>query len=375
VTASEYVLLSGKVLIFEYPMYYGPESEEITVKITYKEFGDSTTFNVRILNAQDDFVLTEIPVVTVTETIPETFNIKQYIKNAYDIDRISATTDSPYADVNRFDIQLTYPEGFTGDAKEAEDIVRVTISDGTRDYTRPVTVHVLRLGKELQISGIGDRTVYVATDLVIDVEPYLYNVDDIADVQVTVVPDTYVERDGFLFTFNYPSLVSFPFQVVTFRAYEGDDVAEEAITIYIEQIPLVFAFGPIGSISVLEDDPYELDVKPYLKNMAPGVEYVIGVLSDYAAVNGFVITFFYDVEEEMNEIVRVNVTGGNDDFEEQDVYVHVNAINDPPELVKPLEGNYDVTEGEPALVIDLASHFSDGDSVTISFDCNEDLVS
>ena len=375
VTASDYVLLSGKVLIFEYPMYYGPESEEITVKITYKEFGDSTTFTVRILNAQDDFVLTEIPDITVTETIPETFNIKQYIKNAYDIDQISATTDSPYADVNRFDIQLTYPEGFTGDAKEVEDIVRVTISDGTRDYTRPVTIHVLRLGKDLQLSGIGDRTVYVDTNLVIDVEPYLYNVDDITEVQVSVVPDTYVEGNGFLFTFNYPPLVSFPFQVVTFRAYEGDDVAEEAITIYIEQIPLVFAFGPIGSISVLEDDPYELDVEPYLKNMAPGIEYTIGVLSDYAAVNDFVITFFYDVEEDMDEIVRVNVTGKNGDFEEQDVYVHVNAFNDPPELVMPMEGNYDVTEGEPALVIDLASHFSDGDSVTISFDCNEDLVS
>ncbi|UCC93369.1 MAG: hypothetical protein JSW25_01485, partial [Thermoplasmata archaeon] len=374
VVASEHVLLSGRTIIFKYPLYHGPESETIQVSISFKEFGDSTSFNVRILNAEDDFVLTEIPDVFVTETVPETFNIKQYIMNADDIDRIKATTDSPYADVNRFDIQLTYPEGFTGDEKTREDIVRVTISDGIRTYTRPVTVTVERLGKTLQLSGIGDRTVYVDTDLVIDLEPYLFNVDDIGDVTASVTPDTHVTKEGFVFTFNYPSIVSFTFQTVTFRAYEGDDVAEETITIYIEQIPLVFAFGPIGSISVLEDVAYELDVEPFLKNMEPGVEYVLGVHSDYASIEGFVITFFYDVEESMNQIVRVNVTGENGDFEEQDVYVQVNAVNDPPEMIKPLEGNYDVVEGEPALVIDLTDHFTDVDSAIIAFDCNKELL-
>jgi len=372
--ASEHVLVTGRVLIFSYPLYHGPESEKVTVTISYRDYGDSVSFTVRILNAQDDFVLTDIPDVYVTETVPETFNIKQYIKNAYNIDYITATTDSPYADVNRFDIQLTYPEGFTGDEKTADDIVRVTISDGTRVFTRPITVHVERLGKDLQLSGIGDRTVYVNTELVIDLEPYLYNVDDIVDVTVSVGPDAYVTKDGFVFTFRYPASVSFPSQAVTFRAYEGEDAAEESITIYIEQIPVEFAFGPIGSISVLEDEAYELDVEPYLKNMAPGVEYTIGVLSEYAAVDGFTITFYYDVEETMDEIVRVNVTGGNGDWKEQDVYVRVNAVNDPPQMVKPMEVNYDVVEGESALVIDLGLHFTDGDSVAISFDCNEELV-
>ncbi len=374
VTASEHVTLEGRVLRFDYPLYYGPEEEMVTVAISWKEYGDSTYFNVRILNAQDDFVLTEIPDVHVTETVPESFNIKQYIKNAYDIDRIDAYTDSPYADVNRFDVQLTYPEGFTGDEASVTDIVRVTITDGSHQYTRPVTVQVERLGKELQLSGIGDRTVYVGTDLTIDLEPYLYNVDDIADVTVSVTPDTYATKSGFVVTFNYPAIVSFPSQSVTFRAFEGEDVAQETITIYIEQVPLVFAFGPIGSITVREDTPYKLDVEPFLKNMAPGVDYVVGVLSEHATVDGFVITFLYAVEDTMDEIVRVNVTGGNDDFEEQDVYVHVNVVNDPPKMVKALKDNYDVVEGEPALVIDLASHFTDVDSDLIHFDCNEELV-
>jgi hypothetical protein len=375
VTASEHVVLSGRVLIFNYPLYFGPEDEMVTVAISYRDFGDSASFKVRILNAEDDFVLVEIPDVTVTETIPETFNIKQYIMNAYDIDRITATTDSPYADVNRFDIQLTYPEGFTGDEKVTEDIVRVTITDGSRSYTRPITVHVERLGKDLQLSGIGDRTVYVDTDLIIDLQPYLYNVDDIADVTLTVTPDTYVSNVGFVYTFNYPSIVSFPSQTITFRAYEGDDAAEETITIYIEQIPVVFAFGPIGSISLLEDEAYHLDVEPFLKNMAPGVDYVLGVHSDYASIEGFTITFYYDVEQSMDEIVRVNVTGGESgDFAEQDVYVHVNAVNDPPEMVTPLRDNYDVVEGDPALVIDLTPHFTDVDSTLIHFSCNEELL-
>jgi len=374
VSASENVKLAGRVLVFNYPMYYGPETETVTVSITYKEFGDSASFNVRILNAEDDFVLLAIPDVTVTETVPESFNIKQYIKNADDIDRIKAHTDSAYADVNKFDVQLTYPAGFTGEDKVRDDIVRVTITDGIRSYTRPVTVHVNRLGKTLHMSGIGDRTVYVGDDLVIDLELFLYNVDDLGDVVAEVDPATYVVQDGLVFTFNFPAIVSFPSQRVTFKAYEGSDLAEETITIYIEQLPVEFTFGPIGSITVKEGVAYKLDVRTYLKNMDTTASYELGVHSDHATVDGFTITFLYDVEDAMTELVRVNVTGSNDDFAEQDVYVIVKAVNDPPEMVKPFPNSYDVVEGEPALVIDLASHFSDIDTARLHFMCSADVV-
>ncbi len=374
VEASEHVKVEGRTLFFAYPMYYGPESEEVTVRIGYRDFGDFATFTVRILNAEDDFVLTDIPDVHVTETIPETFNIKQYIKNAYDINYITTTTDSPYANVNGFDIQLVYPAGFTGDEKVVTTIVRITITDNLRTYTRPVTVFVERLGKDLQMSGIGDRTVYEDTDLVIDLFPYLYNVDDIEDVAVSVAPSKYAVKAGFVFTLRFPSSEDLGAVEVTFTATEGDDVAEETIMVYIEEIPLVFAFGPIGSVSVREDKPYQLDVEPYLKNMAPGVEYTVGVLSEHASVEGFVITFLYEVEEAMDEIVRVNVTGGNGDFKEQDVYVHVNTVNDLPQLVKPVPIQWDVVEGEGRYTVDLTEHFSDVDTETLDFLCDHDIV-
>jgi hypothetical protein len=374
VEASEHVKVVGRTLVFKYPMYYGPDDELVTVSIGYRDFGDFSTFKVRILNAEDDFVLTEIPEVWVTETIPETFNIKQYIQNAYDINYITTTTDSPYADVNEFDIQLVYPAGFTGDSKTKDDIVRITISDNLRTYTRPVTVHVQRLGKDLAISGIGDRTVYEDTDLIIDLEPYLYNVDDIADVAVSVSPSKYAVKAGFVFTFNFPSSEDLSSVEVTFTATEGSDVAEETFMIYVEKIPVVFAFGPIGSITVMEDTVFELDVSPYLKNMAPGVDYTIGVLSDYAAVDVFTITFFYDVEEAMDEIVRVNVSGENGDFEEQDVYVHVNSVNDLPEMTTPIDVEWAVVEGEGPVTVDLNDHFTDVDTASLAFDCDQDLV-
>jgi hypothetical protein len=374
VKGSEHVSVLGRTVIFDYPMYYGPESEEVTVTIGYRDFGDSATFNVRILNSEDDFVLTDIPDVYVTETVPETFNIKQYIKNAYDINFITATTDSPYADVNRFDIQLTYPDGFTEGAKTKDDVFSITITDGLRVFTRQVTVHVQRLGKDLQLSGIGDRTVYEDTDLVIDVQPYLYNVDEIVDVRVSVAPSKYAEEDGFVFTFNFPSSEGLSMVEVTFTATEGDDVAEETIIVYIEKVPTVFVFGPIGSLTVMEDEPLELDVEPYLKNMAVGSDYNLGVLSEYAAVEGFVITFYYDVEEAMDEIVRVNVTGTNGDFAEQDVYVHVNAVNDLPVLSAPITEVWEVVEGEGPFVVDLTAHFSDVDSATLEFESSEGIV-
>jgi hypothetical protein len=369
IKASEHVTLNGKVLTFLYPMYYGPETEVVTVTIAFGNVGASRDFTVNILNAEDDFYLAEIPEVTVTETVPETFNIKQYIKNADDVDRIDAWTDSPYADVNRFDIQLTYPDGFTEGEKVRDDLIRVTISDGIHEFTRALTIHVLRLGKELQLAGIGDRTVYEDTDLVIDISTYLYNVDDIDGVSVMCSPDMYATWNGLVVTFNYPMSVSMSMQEVTFTATEGPDISIEKVMIYIERIPEVFTFGAIGSITALEDVPYVLDVEPYLVNMAGNADYTLGIHSEHATIEGFIVTFLYEVEENMDEIVRINVTGTNGDFSEQDIYVHVKAVNDPPVLLEPITADIQVQEGQEAFTIDLTTVFADGDTAVLNYSC------
>jgi len=374
IKASEHVSLNGRVLTFLYPMYYGPESEVITVTIAFGNVGSSRDFKVNILNAEDDFYLADIPEVTITETVPETFNIKQYIRNADDVDRIDAWTDSPYADVNRFDIQLTYPDGFTEGEKVRDDLIRITISDGIHEFTRALTIHVLRLGKELQLAGIGDQTVYQGTDLVIDISTYLYNVDEIDEVSVTCSPDTYAAWDGMVVTFNYPMSVSMSMQEVTFTATEGPDVSIQRVMIYIERIPEVFTFGPIGSFTALEDVPYVLDVEPYLVNMAGNADYDLGIHSDHATIDGFIVTFLYEVEESMDEIVRINVTGTNGDFAEQDIYVHVKAVNDPPTLLEPIMANIQVQEGKDAFTIDLTEIFADGDTAVLNYSCDEDVI-
>ncbi len=374
IKASEHVTLNGKVLTFFYPAYYDPESEVVTVTIAFEDIGASREFTVLIHDAEDDFYLAEIPEVTVTETIPETFNIKQYIMNADDISRIDAWTDSPYSDVNRFDIQMTYPDGFTGGEKVRDDLIRVTVSDGLHEFTRAVTIHVNRLGKELQLSGIGDRTVFEDTDLVIDVETFLYNVDEIDDVSVMVTPDTYARWVGFVVTFNFPASADLNKWEVTLRATEGTDIALETIIIYIEKVPEVFTFGPIGSITAVEDVPYVLDVEPFLKNMAPGVDYTIGIHSDHATVEGFVVTFLYETEVTMDEIVRINVTGANEDFAEQDIYVHVKTVNDPPVLTEPIATDIYVKEGEEAVTIDLTKVFTDIDTDMLNYSCDEEVI-
>ena len=141
---------------------------------------------------------------------------------------------------------------------------------------------------------------------------------------------------GFVATFEFPGGIAPLKHEVTFTAIEGSDTAQETITIFIEEVPLVFTFGDIGSITLLEDEEYHLDVEPYLVNRALGVEYFIAELSDHATVVGFIITFHYDVEIAMDEIVRINVTGENDDFAEQDLFVHVNFVNDIPVLTEPI---------------------------------------
>jgi hypothetical protein len=255
-----------------------------------------------------------------------------------------------------------------------DDIIRVTVTDGIHTFTRAVTVHVNDLGRTLQMGGIGDRVVYEDSTLVVDVEPYLYNVDDIADVQLSLSPMLYAVVDGFVVTFTFPTGIAPAQHQVTFTAREGEDMASETITITIEKRPLVFTFAPIGSVTVKEDEPYTLDVTPFLVNMDPTAEYVIADHSDHVEVNGFTLTFLYRDEFMTDEIVRVNVTGTNGDFAEQDVFVHVNLINDRPELVKPLQDNFNIIEGGPALVINLTDYFTDVDTSVLAFSCTSDKV-
>ncbi len=230
------------------------------------------------------------------------------------------------------------------------------------------------LGKTLQLGGIGDRVVYEGSTLVIDVEPYLYNVDDITNVQLTISPTTYTVVAGFVVTFTFPVGIAPLQHEVMFTGREGDDVASETISITIEKKPVIFTFGAVGSVTVMESEPFALDLTPYLVNMDPGAQYVLADHSDYVEVHTFTLTFLYTDEYLTDEIVRVNVTGTNGDFAEQDVFVHVNLVNDRPKLVESLPDNFNIVEGEPALVINLTDYFTDVDTQVLAFSCTAEGV-
>jgi len=372
VSGSSYVTASGRTLTFLYPLYFTKDRKEETITVTISEnvFSDSRTVLVHIADGKYDFYLAEIPAVTVTETVPETFNIKPYIMNAFNIDYIQAYTDSPYTVVNRFDIRLIYPEGFTASADSKDDLVRVTVTDGAHSFTREVTVHVLRLGRLLQLSGIGDRTVFEDSKLVIDVTPYLYNVDRIADVTLEV-SSAYATVSGLVVTLVYPASAGVESEPVTFTAREGTDVAAETVEIYVEKVPVdKFVFGAIGSITVTEDVPYRLDLAPYLKNMAPGVVYTVGVHSKNATANGFVVTLSYS-DGPLDENVYINVTGKNGDFAEQYVFVHVKGVTDVPRQVRVFNASYVVKEGAAAIVINLTQYFTQEDLAELNFSVSD----
>ena len=369
VSGTSHVTVEGRTISFLYPIYYtrtNPPTQTITVTIRQEEFSSSREVVVHIANGESDFYIAEIPDVDVTETVPETFNVKQYIMNAVSFEYIEVSTNSPYAVVNRFDVQLAYPEDFTGTSETVDDLVTVIASDGLHRFERSVTVHVHMLGKLLQLSGIGDRTVFEDTLLVIDIEAYLYNVDDITKVGLQV-DSAYATVAGLVATLRYPASAGLTRETVTFTATEGSDVAKEAITVYIERVPVdEFVFGQISTIAAIEDEPYVLDLRPFLKNMDLAATYTAGVRSSHATVKGLVVTLLYK-DGPMEETLYINVTGTNGDFAWQDVFVTVKASNDAPKLLKNVPFQLNVKQGEAPTVINLTGYFSDEDTARLEF--------
>ncbi len=369
VSGTSYVTAEGRTLAFLYPIYFtrtNPPTETITVTIRQEEFSSSREVLVHIANGESDFYIADIPDVDITETVAETFNVKQYIMNAVSFDYIEVSTNSPYSVVNRFDVQLTYPEGFTGTAETVDDLITVIASDGLHKFERSVTVHVHRLGKLLQLSGIGDRTVFEDTPLVVDVEAYLYNVDDITRVSLEL-DSAYATISGLVATLRYPASVGLTRETVRFTVHEGSDVASEAITVYIERVPVdEFVFGQISSIAAMEDETYVLDLKPFLKNMDAAATYKVGERSAHATVSGLLITLLYP-DGPMEETLYINVTGTNGDFAWQDVFVTVKATNDLPRLMKDMPFQLNVKQGDGPVVINLTDYFSDEDSASLEY--------
>jgi len=373
VSGTSHVTVDGRTLAFLYPIYFtrtNPPTQTITITIRQEEFSSSRDVVVHIANGESDFYIAEIPDVDVTETIAETFNVKQYIMNAVSFDYIEVSTNSLYAVVNRFDVQLTYPEDFTGTAETVDDLVTVIASDGLHKFERSVTVHVHMLGKLLQLSGIGDRTVFEDTSLVVDIEPYLYNVDDLAKVGLEI-DSAYGTVAGLVATFRFPASAGVRKETVTFTATEGTDVARETIIIYVEPIPVdEFVFGQISSIAAVEDEPFVLDLRPFLKNMAPSATYTAGVRSAHATAKGLVVTLLYP-DGPMEETLYINVTGTNGDFAWQDVFVTVKSSNDRPRLLKDMPFQLNIKQGEAPTVINLTGFFSDEDTARLEFTASD----
>ncbi|UCC92601.1 MAG: hypothetical protein JSW25_08025, partial [Thermoplasmata archaeon] len=103
--------------------------------------------------------------------------------------------------------------------------------------------------------------------------------------------------DGHMLGFELDTKDWYGTEYYTVRCSDGilhvDSVQATVSVMPVDDPPLVRPFGRVSD--VYEDEPYDFDIGPYLEDVDTPVEVLkVRALSDYATVNGHVITLLYD---------------------------------------------------------------------------------
>lgn len=109
----------------------------------------------------------------------------------------------------------------------------------------------------------------------------------------------------------------------------GESVTQ-AIAVTINAVNDDPILDPLSDIACTEDVPYALDIESYISDIDDPIENMtVSTDSDYATVNGTIITFVYP-EGVAAETVTVTVDDGSGGSASQDIEVTVTMVNDDP---------------------------------------------
>jgi len=354
------VIVNGSFLDFYsmMPDWYGKCDFKIRVIDKGGIFLESNSFNVSINPVNDPPYFIDMPSLTVTEDQPYIFDMTPHIGDIdTPITQLRLSLFSAYATLDEQEITFLYPREIKG-----PDRINISLSDGQLTVNWMLVVNVKAVNDRPVTLPLPDLTTNEDTDLVLDLTLFAMDEEDSPDqltwraesVPAELLEVTIGERN--LMTIRPRPDVSGAGQfilIVKDRAGAEAMVNLSVKVLPVNDPPLVKG---IPNISVKVTVPTTLDVRKYISDVDSDVATQVRVTTNsvYASVSGFVITFIYPNDENLeSEVVRISASDGRS-AGHQDIIVNLTF---PPvfrETVGPLS-----VEATRELNIDLAQYVSD----------------
>jgi len=273
----------------------------------------SNNFTVQVTPVNDPPFFHDLPGVTVTEDESYTYDLSPYVDdvdNTQNQLRISLT--SPYATVEGLNITFNYPREI------GTDRINVSLTDGI------ATVYALL---DVTITAVNDYPVVLPlpalitnedTNLTMDLTLFAMDEEDLPTMLTWRAED--VPTDLFTATIDARNVMRIT--PLPDRSGEGsmllivrDTGGNEAmvnLTVKVLSVNDAPIISGVPNLTMPVNGLYKLDIRQYVRDVDNDVsELRVTVNSLYASVSGFVITFQYPNEENLEgETVRILVSDG-----------------------------------------------------------------
>ncbi len=354
-TDSIYATVIGHAITFLYPD--GITTESVTITVSDGYLGASQTIIVTITPVNDAPTIGGIPALYLVEDVPYTIDVAPYIG---DIDSavLTVNEDSIYCTVAGSELTFTYPNGILS------EVVRITVSDGALAAYQDVLVTIAPVNDGPSITGMPDITATEDVPYVLNVAPYLADIDNHLSQLTITTNSSYADINGHLLTFLYPNGVLYEYVQITV----SDGQYDANMTIFVNVTPTNDAPTIMGipSLNLTEDVPYSLDVSPFINDI-DGDALTVMEDSAYCTVEGTTLTFEYP-NGVTSQVVRIMVSDGTA-FAFQDVSVQIMPVNDAPTIA----GVPDITATEDVpYMLNVAPYIGDIDNHISQLTISED---
>ena len=317
---SSYATILGHELQLLYPE--GVTRDVINLTVSDGVFETWTELRVNITPVNDPPVLALGQDLELAEDVPFTLDLEPFISDPDTaIGDMMVTEDSPYATVIGSTLDLLYTEGVL------IDHINLTVSDGELEDTREILVRVLPVNDPPTVAFVPDQDLVEDIGLVLDMAPFISDVDTPVDEMSIVSGSPYVEVDGSDVSLLYPEGVTA--DTVYLTVSDGEFVIDVVFNVTVSPVNDRPSIEDLPPVDVKEDETVSMDIGPYLSDIDTPVEdLTLEVISPYITVEGHVLVLTYPEGIFEDELTVVVSDGELSD--DTTLRVTVVPVNDPP---------------------------------------------
>ncbi len=247
-------------------------------------------FVVTVININDAPFLLPIPAQTAQEEIPLVIDLTPYFGDIDDApSTLVLTATSPHTTQAGAVLTILFPKNSGVGAER----VKVSVFDPHGASAAGVfVVTVIPSGPDLALVGVPDQQVVEGDSKTLELAPYLYNVEDWANVTITT-SSFHATAAGTKLTLSYPVAFASDTEVVKITAKEGKETSTWSITVTIVRLGQAILIADLPDLDVAADEQMTLDLAPYIHNYHVLASVAISVDSSYAHIEGTTLVLLY----------------------------------------------------------------------------------